>query len=304
MYLSTYTLKAWDTLQNVLQLFPATKDEQTLINLNNLEYPYIVDADYPREGYSQGTVTVTKSEELLNTEVTIPKGTRLLCLRNGIWLSFLTTEELTLVSGIQQGDINVTAESYGEAYNVPENSTWKFDSEEYSGLTISNDSEFSGGYYKRVLKPGESIYVVIDDGQSNTLLDYNDLYGTDIFAEYNPANYETFGEVEAGPQGDLYLVSGAENVAQALVRKLITVRGSYFLHPEYGSLLPTYIGHPTKSHLPERLAFEVRQTLMQDFRVKDVTNIDVKIFGDRIDISCKVLLKTDLVLPLSTVVRI
>jgi hypothetical protein len=49
-------------------------------------------------------------------------------------------------------------------------------------------------------------------------------------------------DLSAGPAGDLLPVDGAVRGQQRVLRRLLTVPGSYIWHPEYGAGLQLYIG--------------------------------------------------------------
>jgi phage baseplate assembly protein W len=64
-------------------------------------------------------------------------------------------------------------------------------------------------------------------------------------------------------RGDLILVSGKENVAQAIINRLLTRRGELAAlgHPEYGSRLFTLIGEPHNARSQALAEMYIRECL-------------------------------------------
>ena len=70
--------------------------------------------------------------------------------------------------------------------------------------------------------------------------------------------------------GKLATVKGAENLKQSLFLRLMTERGSYLGHPEYGSRLYLYIGNKNTEENSVMIDVEIERTLRSDSRVTKV----------------------------------
>lgn len=91
--------------------------------------------------------------------------------------------------------------------------------------------------------------------------------------------------------GDLELVSGTQNITQALYHRLQTPSNSLVLHPNYGNLLNTFIG---RANIPTHAFFmeaNLTQSLLSDPRIDTVQGTNANIDGDKINIGITVTLK-------------
>lgn len=73
-----------------------------------------------------------------------------------------------------------------------------------------------------------------------------------------------------GNSGKLALVRGLDNLRQSLFIRLITPRGSYLGHPNYGSMIDMYLGMRNTEENAQLLDLEIERTLWTDARVTDV----------------------------------
>lgn len=98
--------------------------------------------------------------------------------------------------------------------------------------------------------------------------------GTDITLLETPLG----ADISIGTTGDMELVSEDMNLAQAILHRLRTIRGelSDIGHPEYGSNIYDMVGEPNNETTRERLKMIVRNTLLQEPRIKEIVRIDVK----------------------------
>jgi len=67
------------------------------------------------------------------------------------------------------------------------------------------------------------------------------------------------------------IVSGYENLTQALLMRLNTPKGTLILHPEYGNSFSDILGLPNTQANVNKLVVMVEQTIRQDSRVTDVS---------------------------------
>lgn len=91
--------------------------------------------------------------------------------------------------------------------------------------------------------------------------------------------------------GDLDIVSGIENVKEALFRRLITVKGSIIHRPNYGVGIKLYQGALNSFSKQSELASRIQEQFVKDPRVDEVlavsiTNQDKK--PDSVQINVKV----------------
>ncbi len=76
-------------------------------------------------------------------------------------------------------------------------------------------------------------------------------------------------------RGDLALVDGRANLAQALLNRLYTRRGALAStgHPDYGSRLYQIVGEPDSRRTRALADFYIREALGADPRVAEVTDV-------------------------------
>jgi len=101
-------------------------------------------------------------------------------------------------------------------------------------------------------------------------------------------------DLTATPEGDLDTVSHEDNLAQAIIARLMTEEGELqdVGHADYGSRLHELIGEPNTERTRERIKNLVRDCLTQEPRIKEVTSVNVKTNSEdlnRLDIEITVL---------------
>lgn len=82
-------------------------------------------------------------------------------------------------------------------------------------------------------------------------------------------------DLELAASGDLATVSGRENLAQAIINRLLTRRGDLAAlgHPDYGSRLHTLIGELNNVRLRGRAELYIRECLAQEPRIAEIVRI-------------------------------
>lgn len=100
---------------------------------------------------------------------------------------------------------------------------------------------------------------------------------------------------EAASSGDWRTLAGLVNLRQALRHRLLTRKGELAYHPEYGSNLEAHLGQPLDELRLARIRLEVVQTLLQDPRIRAVTQIQVEGDAQAVTIQalCQVITLTD-----------
>jgi phage baseplate assembly protein W len=112
-----------------------------------------------------------------------------------------------------------------------------------------------------------------------------ELYGSDIKlkVEAGPEYYGLGVDLKVDKAGDLQVVSGRENLGQALMQRLMTRKGelSDLGHPEYGSRLHDLVGRPNNQATRDLVRLYAKECVMQEPRVRDIVDIKVSpVSGD------------------------
>lgn len=124
----------------------------------------------------------------------------------------------------------------------------------------------------------------------------------------NPDPNGVFGQdLKLTPDGlldidgaDFAVVSGVDNLVQALTNALKTDQGELLFHPAYGSLIRRILGSvtgPTASLLAAKYA---QQTVAADSRIVSVTSSVATVSGDVISVTVKSQTVTGATQPIST----
>ncbi|MEM1546352.1 MAG: GPW/gp25 family protein [Candidatus Methanomethylicia archaeon] len=90
-------------------------------------------------------------------------------------------------------------------------------------------------------------------------------------------------------EGDLETISDEDNLAQAIIHRLMTSRGELteLGHPDYGSRLDELIGEPNNERTRNRAKTLVLECLAQESRIKEIVSVNVNtnpLDPNRIDI--------------------
>lgn len=96
-----------------------------------------------------------------------------------------------------------------------------------------------------------------------------DIYPIPLKFGYPNYDYEIL-ELKGDEQGNVKTVKGLDNLRQALFVRLITPKGSYVGHPEYGSNLHKYVGKKNTEENATLIDIEVERVLRTDGRVANV----------------------------------
>lgn len=95
------------------------------------------------------------------------------------------------------------------------------------------------------------------------------------------------GDIDVTPSGDLNLSFGADNAAQAIVLKLLFEPGSLKKHPEIGSVLRLGGKIPNLAGIRSQIA----TSLLQDERIQDVKNINIRQQNSTVEINFDVIFR-------------
>ena len=87
----------------------------------------------------------------------------------------------------------------------------------------------------------------------------NDIYGTDINSNFSFTD------------GDINLVSGTNNLAQAVCNRLNSNLNTYeIFYTKYGGNLLEWLGEQNNSNIQEYIRIEIESILMQDPRITSI----------------------------------
>ncbi|MCM1216787.1 MAG: DUF2634 domain-containing protein [Lachnospiraceae bacterium] len=138
----------------------------------------------------------------------------------------------------------------------------------------------------KVAKVGDSILIpaayqspVASSADINLLERY--AYGADLdIFSYDETNIKAIrmdekGELSADKLGDLAIATGVQNLRQRLIIRLSVHKGSFILHPEFGSELHTLIGLPWTAQNVIKIQLEVQKNILSDPFVQGVSDIEV-----------------------------
>jgi len=92
-------------------------------------------------------------------------------------------------------------------------------------------------------------------------------YGTDI--------YLIDGDFQIGANGDLLVLDEKKTLIQDVINRLKTVKGSYEIHPDYGTNIYNYIRASADDLTLLELINEIEEELLKDPRIWEV-NVIVK----------------------------
>jgi phage baseplate assembly protein W len=97
-------------------------------------------------------------------------------------------------------------------------------------------------------------------------------------ADLELAESEMGADLYSSPLGDLRVISGDMNLAQAILHRLRTIKGELLDigHPNYGSNLYDLVGEPNNQTTRDRLKAMIRTTILQEPRIKEIVKIEIR----------------------------
>ena len=115
-------------------------------------------------------------------------------------------------------------------------------------------------------------------------------FGSDLdiflYRDQKVVNIEDTGRLSNSTACDVQLSEGLQNLHQQLTVKLGTQKGTLLLHPEFGSELVRYIGQRVTPELLTKIKLEVKECLLEDFRVEDVEDVTVVYKDHAVYVEC------------------
>lgn len=107
----------------------------------------------------------------------------------------------------------------------------------------------------------------------------NELFKKDLKLTQRDFDRQTsdreFVDLKSSLRSDLQTVEGVENLAQAIINRLLTRRGelAHFGHPNYGSRLYLLIGELNNIRQQAKAELYIRECLAQEPRIEKVSEI-------------------------------
>lgn len=98
------------------------------------------------------------------------------------------------------------------------------------------------------------------------MADINEALGTDLLHN---------GDLAPTPSGDLERISGLANLKQALLHRLITIKGTLAHRPGYGVGITRYQGAPNSFTAQQRISSDIMEQFPLDPRVLSVTSVSI-----------------------------
>ena len=134
----------------------------------------------------------------------------------------------------------------------------------------------------RVAVPGDSLVIPTLGDATNKSTVAEDRFLRDLACD-------DAGRITIGNEGDLVIVSGQDNLTQQLRNRLRCELGSMPRHAAYGCAAQAYVGNASGPALAVLLQGALALALAGDPRVGNVEQVGVKIVGDLIEVSARVL---------------
>lgn len=111
---------------------------------------------------------------------------------------------------------------------------------------------------------------------SSAIVDQVDIFGTDVAM--------SGGQIQFGDDGDFAIVSGRDNLMQALNNRMESRLRDLVYHPSYGNALPVMVGKRGEAVSAELCGVFVARCICGDPRIDTVTSMTVKLSGGRADV--------------------
>lgn len=124
-----------------------------------------------------------------------------------------------------------------------------------------------------VLRTGSRILLPVEQG--STAENGRDAYLDDVALTAGVLSVEN---------GDLAIVSGVDNLSQALSHRIRVMKRELLMHEDYGCWVRSLLGQGARPGNARLAEFYVRSSLLEDPRVAAVDSIKAEVVGDRISV--------------------
>ncbi|URJ36618.1 hypothetical protein MF625_001037 [Paenibacillus polymyxa] len=261
-----HVLNDADTIQGLSVLYNVPW--QDIADYNGLEYPYTMTS---REAYytlyASGYLLVRR--QATAAPLTLYAGSLFMTDidSQGIQKIYELVEDTTLAAGVAEGYFYVRSQlpgSFGNtiAGSIVLSGSVRFSAEPGS-LSVTNPEPFTNGKDAKVRLTGQIVY--INNGiELATTPSAEPFGGTDL--KMTPD-----GDLSDDGAGDWEVVTGIDNIKQAVSHRLVTRRGSLTQHPTYGSRLHEFIGLAQAPYIRQLVELDIHETLAYEDRTDGVT---------------------------------
>jgi len=144
---------------------------------------------------------------------------------------------------------------------------------------------------------------IIDSHKAEDRLPKTLIWGDKIYVPWDTNGYRTptpisnFGEdvsldhgnLRATSAGDLSVVSGRDNIVQALKNRIRTLRNELVYHPQYGCHITLALGLESTPFINLMASAWVNEALREEPRIQFIQSVTAKSSGDVLDVTAKVL---------------
>lgn len=267
MKLSTYIIGQGDTLEILCQsLMSDPSQENNLIQLNKLRYPYISDDPVDQFANPKGNIYLVGS--YTNPSV--------LTINNSNAVSIQPNDTIYLQAGLNVGS-GVVQSISGSTLTLQDSISGTFDAGAI--VTVFGNQQ---NVTTQVLKTGDTLLYPFVSGSSLTGANsFNLVFGTDLKLDDNSF-------LMRSDQGDIVTVSGLDNLGQAVKMRLQTLFGALLLHPEYGNQMLLHLGEAGTPYFSGLARYYALECVSQDPRVHSVDVADFSIIQDKVYLNLKI----------------
>lgn len=245
MKLATYVIGQGDTLEILAQkLLGDASQVDTLIQINQLRYPYI--SDNPIDQYAR-----PKGNVFLNHSYT-----------NATHIQIVNTNNVNIQTGdtlfFQEGNVyaaGVVQKVSGSTITFADALRGTFDQAAIVTVFANQQNVIS-----QVLRTGDTLLYPSDLNENPP---YSLLFGSDWALDQ-----DGFLKKE---NGDIAVVSGTDNLKQAVRLRLTTPYGALMLHNTYGNQLYSILGEAGFSYFKTLAKHYIEECASQDIRIQQAT---------------------------------
>lgn len=291
-----YTVRQGHSLERVaLNFMGDASNWIQLAILNSLDYPYISDdPTFVRQVKATGTVTFTRTGASTGN-VTIPAGSSVYvpATANAPARYYTTDAQCVIPNGTNTVDQSVTAVAAGELWNTPALTITGLSFSVANLASVKNANPITGGDILNVLFPGDRLLVYTDDtGATGTEgVNIQALQGTDFYGALLGVDIglDKNGDLQADSRGGIALVSGLDNLREALRHRLQIPLAWYPYYPFYGTGIERAVGQRGETYWLQWAALEAERTVRTDPRISNVQNVTVDFASGVLTLSMDIL---------------
>lgn len=251
-----------------------------IVTFNKLTYPFISNTPFV-DTYASGDVTFKRTTTTLI--LTLPIGTIVKTSPpegSGTEAKvYKTTAVVTFGIGEDTKSVNVECTEIGNLGNTPAYSINTIQDSPQSDLIVENSIAFNNGNTYNVKVAGDKILIPQEISTENhtasellTIEEFDkQILGQDLFLNID-------GELEISTSGDYKTLSGLDLYKQQIIHRLVTRKGYYTYHPDYGSNLYLYLGGGITEYTLQAVKREVIRVIQNDPRTYKVNEETMKVY--------------------------